>query len=305
MTQMPFGGLPMFLAPGGRGKPAKPGTTKPLQAGVRASSDNVGYLGPISALTEYTPGGAAPSGWAWDIDALVSSGVGSTLNLAYINGGQVVDDDGGATVTNCLIRCSSTATYGVTLNGTNKGRLTVEDTTVIGNLTGASYQVNGISSDDKLTARRCHVTQTGDGIHLVGDDSIVSQCYVGPLRYTDEEQHLDGMQVFQSEINGSYTIEHCYVAFTASAIGSPMNAALTQGPPTSGGPTLTPTLNNNYFEGGNYHLRLNFMIRDAVVTNNDIGPLHSGETGLISVEDVTYANWSNNRDSSGNLISQP
>lgn len=283
------------------------GFTPPLAAGARASSTTVGYFPEYGALTTYNPGGTPPTGWAWDGDALISTTSNAVLNLALVNGA-VVDNDGGATITKCRILCPVGQIYGVTAAGTGIGFTTVEDTTVVGAASGA-FQVNGISSDDGLIARRCHVTQTGDGIHLTTKTgTLVSQCYVGNLRFIDEEQHLDGMQIFQDDTTGSVTVEHCYIARTVSTIGTPINAALTMGPPTESGPTFTPTINNNFFESGLYHLRFNHMARNAVVTNNDFGPIHASEFGYHEFDTgngSTYATWSNNRDENGSLLAAP
>jgi len=287
-----------------------PSESHPIASGVRATSSNVGYFSEYGALTEYTPGGAAPSGWAWDGTSLVSTTGGATLTLAYINGGSVVANDSpGATISKCLIVCGPDDIFGVTLSGSN-GTLTVLDTTVVGNLVGTNPQVNGISSDDGLVVRRCHVTRTGDGIHWVGKTgTLISQCYIGSQRFTDEAQHCDGMQHFQDTVDGStFTVEHCYVASSPSTIGTPMNAALTMGPPSETGNTFTPTINNNYFEAGLYHLRFNHKGRNCVVTNNDFGPIHSGEFDYHEFDTgngSTYATWSNNRDENGSLIAAP
>lgn len=287
-----------------------------MGAGIRASSTNVGYFPAFGALTEYVPGGTPPAGWAWDGEALISTGPNSVLNLALINGGCVVDDDGGAVITKSRIVCGPTNNFvGITLNGTNKGFLTVEDTTVVGNLVG-TRQGNGISSDDGLIARRCHVTRTGDGIHFCSKTgTLISQCYVGQQRYDDVEQHCDGVQQFMDDANGSFTFEHSFIDETVSTYpgGLPdaMSAGMTMGPPVDTPPIVyTPTLVNNYYASGGYHLRFNYMCRNAVVTDNDFGPIRAAN-GEVAYHDFdpgignTYTTWSNNRNEIGNLIPAP
>jgi hypothetical protein len=156
------------------------------------------------------------------------------------------------------------------------------------------------------------VSGTGDGIHIVSQssaaDAIISQCYVHDLAFVDESQHCDGIQVFNNGSGpGFFTVEHNYVARTVSTIGTPLNAALTCGTPTSDStPLATPTITNNYFQSGLYHLRINFRLQNATVTNNDLGPLYADEFGILSVEEpASIATWSNNRDSTGTLIPQP
>lgn len=279
-----------------------------LGAGIRAGSTTVGYLGSDGDLTVYNPGGTPPAGWAWDGNTLVTTTANATLDHARVNG-SVVAGHSNPTVTDCKIVVSAGEIFGVSINGSGKGVLTIRDTTVIGSLGGVNPQVNGISSDSSLAAYRCHITQTGDGIHFVGDNStIISQCYIGPLRFTDEAQHCDAMQHFQAATTQTFTVEHCYIAHTSSTIGTPMNAALTMGPPSATGATWGATITNNYFGGGLYHLRFNFQGRSLVVTNNDFGPIHASEFGYHDFDTgngSTYTTWSNNRDENSTLIPAP
>lgn len=280
----------------------------PLAAGVRASANTVGYFADFGALTVYNPGGAAPSGWTWDGNTLVSTTNSPTLNLCQINGG-VVSTHSNPTITKCKILPTAGEIFGLTLNGTDKGTLTCRDTTIVGNLGGANPQTNGLSSDAGLIAERNHITYSGDGIHFVQQDgTLISQNYVGPLRFSDEGQHCDGNQSFQDSVAGSFTFQHNYIEHTESTIGTPFNASLTMGPPSATGALYTPTIDNNYFGGGLYHLRFNYQCRSAVVTNNDFGPVHSGEFGYHDFDTGngnTYATWTNNRDENGSLIAAP
>lgn len=282
--------------------------TPPLGAGIRASESTVGWFPAYGALTVYNPGGAAPSGWFWDGNALRPIAANATLDLAQING-SVYCDKADPVVTRCKVVVPADELYGVTLTGSTNGTLTIEDTTVIGSLAGTNPQVDGISSDAGLVARRNHLTQSGDGIHFVQrNGTLVSQNYVGPLRFSDEGQHCDAGQGFQDTADGSFAYEHNYVEHTQSTIGTPFNSSLTMGPPSATGALYTPTIDNNYFGGGLYHLRFNFQCRSAVVTNNDFGPVHSGEFGYHDFDPLngnTYATWSNNRDEGGNLIAEP
>ncbi|HET9411236.1 MAG TPA: hypothetical protein VFO38_00055, partial [Candidatus Saccharimonadales bacterium] len=93
---------------------------------------------------------------------------------------------------------------------------------------------------------------------------------------------------------------------TTSTLGTPMNSAFTCGPANGSEPLATPTINNCYFEAGLYHMRVNFRLQDAVITNNDFGPIHASEFGLFVVEEpIIIDSWSNNRDSNGNQITNP
>ena len=288
--------------------PASGGFAPPLSAGQRAGATTVGYFPEYGTLTVYTPGGAAPSGWHWDVNTLVTNGANAVLDLAEVHGG-VVATHADPTITRCKVIVPADEIFCVTLNGSGKGTLTVSDTTVVGSLAGANPQVNGISSDSGLVVQRCHVTQSGDGIHFVQQTgTLVSQNYIGPLRFTDEAQHCDGSQGFQDTVDGSFTWEHNYVEHTISTIGTPFNSALTMGPPSATGALYTPTINNNFFGGGAYHLRFNYQCRNAVVTNNNFGPVHATEFNYHDFDTGngdTYVTWSNNRDENGTLIAAP
>lgn len=283
-----------------------------LAAGVRASRGKVGYIDSQIPLTVLNVGDPLPGGWSavWDTGALVIAANNVTIDHYRINA-VVVFTGNNPTMTNCKVYPNADDIFGVTLSGSGKGVLTITDTTIVGNATGANPQVNGISSDSGLVARRCDVSRTGDGIHIVAQPSaanaIISQCYIHDQAYVNESQHVDGIQVFNYTAASFFTIEHNYVGRTLSTIGTPMNGAITAGPPSNNSePYATPIVNNNFFEAGTYHMRLNFRLRDMVVTNNDFGPLHASEFGLQVVEvPASLAAWSNNRDASGNTIASP
>lgn len=306
---------PLFLGLSRNGKPPPP-FVPPLAAGVRAGPSTVGYFPEYGPLTVYNIGDTPPSGWVWSGDVLQTNQDNATLNLAEVNA-SLYCIHSNPTITKCVIHASIAQLIVITLQGTAKGTLTVHDCTVLGNREGAfnQYQLNGISSDSAMDVRRNYVAHSGDGIHFTGrTGTLISQCYVGPLRFTDEDQHLDGIQHFQDSTPGSYTIEHSYVAYTQSQSNlftlQSMSAGITQGPPASTGALYTPTINNNFIQGGGYHLRFNYQARDCVVTNNDFGPIHFDEAGYHDFntgapENLTYTTWSNNRNELGQIIPAP
>lgn len=286
--------------------------TPQLAAGERAGPGLVGYLGDTADLSVLNNGSSTPSGWSasWDAGTLIVAGNSVTIDHYRING-SVVFTGSNPTMTNCTVFPNANDIFGITLSGTNKGYLTVTDTTVTGNSSGANPQVNAISSDSGLIAIRCDVFNTGDGIHHVaqpGTASKISQCYIHDQAFLNEEQHCDGIQGFNHATSAaSYIIEHTYVGITRSTIGTIMNAASTAGPPTNNTePLVTGTYNNNYFGGGIYHLRINFRHQNTVVTNNSLGTKAADEVALIAVDEpASIGSWSNNRDAANNLIPQP
>ncbi|MEU4578932.1 hypothetical protein [Nonomuraea sp. NPDC023979] len=278
-----------------------------LGPGLRAAPGTVGYLGDESALTVYNVGDPLPAGCSWDGQAFRIDADGFVLERFLIRA-EVVSYGRNPTLRQGIVETSSGATFGVTVNGQDRGTLTIEDVTVrrATPATAGDVQTNGVSSDSALIARRCDVSGSGDGIHVVaGGGSLISQCVLHDLAFVDEAQHLDGIQVF-SGAGGAITVEHCWVGPILSAQGTPPNSSLTCGFATNSGPIITPTIVDNFFASGLYHLRIGYRVAGAVVTGNDLGQLLPGEFGLSSVtEPSSIATWSNNRDGSGELIPQP
>lgn len=298
-----------------------------LAAGVRAGPGLVGYLGSSGALTTINLNGSVPGAWnaTWDTGTLVIRANNLTIDHYRINA-SVVFTGANPTITNSIIHANAGDVFVAYHAVSSAGYFTVTDCTIIGtpNLatTPPGYQVNGISGDSGQVFRRNDVSGSGDGIHFVSGSptaSIISQNYIHDLSYVDDNdiaagdpvdgQHCDGTQMFNNETTtGSYLFEHNYIAevFSTRRVVA-MNSASTFGP--VGGTSLpisTGTINNNFFEGGAYHLRVNFKQTGVVVTNNDFGPTHATEFGPISFDEpAAVATWSNNRDSNGNLIPQP
>lgn len=276
-----------------------------LGEGLRAGPGLVGYLGREDDLTVYNPGDPLPSGAVWDSGTFRINAADFVLERFRINA-EVVSYGANPTLRNGVVECGPGSTFGITLNGAGKGVLTVEDVTVrrVPAATTGDVQVNAISSDSLLVARRCDVSGSGDGIHVVAGGSTVSQCCIHDLAFVDADQHLDGIQVFSGD-GGAITVEHNWIGPAASADGTPPNASLTCGFATDSGPLITPTIHDNYFASGLYHLRIGYRVQAAVVTGNDLGELSPGEFGLLSVtEPGSIATWSGNQGG-GNVIPQP
>lgn len=295
------------------------GTGGGLAEGERAGPGLVGYLGDPDDLIVLNAGGDLTGtdfeGVAeWDTGNLLVTSGGVTAEGYYINGPVVHTGGTDFTIRNCIIDApGGVGFWGISANGDTRGTLTVEDCTVICGTSGTDTYSNGISSDARLVARRNDVSGSGDGIHCCGivgslaTGSIVSQNWIHDLSFLDSEQHLDGIQVFNTIASNTttdtfVTIEHNYVEGVLGPVGEPINAALTCGKPPSedNGPYLTPLIDNNYFEAGIYHLRIGYRILDAVVTDNNLGEVTGDEVGLVSVDvSGSVDTWTNNRDGSG------
>jgi hypothetical protein len=283
-----------------------------LTTGIRASRGRVGYIGSQVALTILHNNDPLPGGWNahWDTGALIVLADNVTIDHYEIHGA-VIFTGNNPTMTNCKVFSNPGDFFGVTVSGTGHGVLTITDTTVIGDPSSGTPQVNGISSDSGLVARRCDVSQSGDGIHMTSQpnatDAIISQCYIHNLAFIDENQHLDGIQIFNNPSStGFFTVEHNYIERSLSTIGTPMNSAMTCGTPTDdlATPLATAIINNNYFDSGLYHLRVNSRLHNITVSNNTSGPLYPSEFGIWDME-VPVATWSNNKNADGTTPANP
>ncbi|MDN5274273.1 MAG: hypothetical protein JWP06_174 [Candidatus Saccharibacteria bacterium] len=282
-----------------------------LAASKRASRGKVGYIGSQAILTVLHNNDSLPVGWNahWDTGALIVNGNNVTIDHYEIHGAVVFQGDN-PTMTHCKVFSNPGDFFGVTVSGAGHGVLNISDTTVVGNASSGAAQVNGISSDSGLVARRCDVSGTGDGIHMVSQaspaDAIISQCYVHDQAFVDEAQHCDGIQIFNNPGAASFfKIEHCYIGLTLSTIGTPLNSAMTCGTPTADTtPLAAATIDNNYFESGLFHLRVNFRLHNTTITNNGTGPQLSGEFGTWDME-TPVAAWTNNKNSNGTTAANP
>lgn len=276
-----------------------------LGPGLRSGAGKVGYLGSLGSLTTLNPGGSAPSGTFWDTDALIVSGDNVVLDHYKING-TVFATGSNPTMTNCVVTAPGGQIYVATHGAQNKGTFTVEDCTLIGTTSGASYQVNGLSGDSILSAKRCDVSGSGDGIHINTETGgLISQCYVHNLAAVDASQHLDGLQAFNSN-SGSITVEHNWVEMPRDTSLVGVSSCFTCGTEVLTDPIATLTINNNFLSHGAFTLRLNNRLTNCVVTNNDFGPLNPEDFGNVSVNSsASVTTWSNNKDSNGNTIPPP
>jgi hypothetical protein len=300
-------------------------TPPPLAPGERAGPGLVGYLGPADDLNILNPGdsfGGTPfegTATSWEGNTLVARGDNLLVERWRINAGVVFASGADPVMRYCVVQAPADQIFCVTQSG-GDGTLTVEDTTVIGtpDMATLGTQVNGISSDARLVARRCDVSGSGDGIHAVAqpgsgfeDGSLISQCYIHDLSFINAEQHCDGIQIFQQEsVETFVTVEHCWVDKVIGPGGQAMNASLTMGmPPSHNNEALLAALiNNNVLAGGAFHLRIGYRTHNTVVTGNVLGLVDegSGEFGLVAVEESSsVAVWSDNTDANGNPVENP
>jgi hypothetical protein len=290
-----------------------------LGAGLRASPGAVGYLGLTEDLTTITPGqslvGTVFEGTftGWTGPALEVRGDDLVIENYFFDGVTVIFASGANPIMrNCVVHAPANSTYGVN-NAVQATTFTIEDTTIVCDSTG-TLAVAALFGDGRLIARRVDVSGSADGIHFPGivgssftDGSVISQCCIHDLAYLDSEQHLDGLQVYNTIASNTTTdtwvlIEHNYVQDVYGPLGESMNAGLTIGKPTGDdtGPYITAKIDNNLFLGGGFHMFYSYRTQHGVITNNNFGALHPGEFGFVTVANSgSVDTWTNNRDGSG------
>jgi len=281
----------------------------PLAPGVRATPGTVGYLGPESELTVINPGDpltGALAGGSWDGNTLILGG--NRVLDHYRFNCWIALTGSSPTMTHCKVVVGLGMWHGVYHVGS--GTFTVEDLTAYRSPAAAmgDIPVHLLASDNGIAARRCELYGGGDLLHC-GPDSIVSQCYFHDQAFVDPEQHADGMQAYNDGAQlqgGTLLVEHCHFDAAGGTGALEANACLTCGtaPSDTTGTMLSPTIRNNYFNGGLNPLRIGFRTQNIVVEDNDWGS--ENQFGPIDVRlPENVISWSNNRDSAGNLIPQP
>lgn len=304
------------------------GASGPLAPGVRASPGTVGYLGDGSDLTVLNYGdsfvGTSLEGVATWSDGVVLRINASdfTMEDYHLTDSMVLHASGAnLTIRNCVIDAPQGGFYAISQNGAGQGNMTVEDTTITcaAGPGTARYSAAILCQAGTFVGRRLDVSGSGDGIHFCGipgtdfDDPavpILSQSYIHDLSFLDSSQHLDSIQIYNTTASNTTTdtlaiVEHNYVpADDIGPLGEGANAAVTMGKPSGDntGPFMAAKIDNNYFGGGAYHLRIGYRMQNTVVTNNNLGSVNeaTGEFGLVSVDlSGSVTTWSNNRDGSG------
>lgn len=288
-----------------------------LPAGERAGSGLVGVLVPDSELTLLNAGDASPiPGMFWDGSTYRVNGDNVIVENLLINGTTIgIFNNSHTIIRNCKVVAPFGAFHAIYTDTGVTGTALIEDCTVtcVGNPTGPTQLIGtGISVDIPITIRRCDVSLVGDGIHITAyPGTIISQCYLHNLKFVDETQHQDGIQVFSPvTTGGNFTVEHSRVEASFSSTGTPMNSALTCGlPADTTEPRIGVTLNNNFWGSGLYNLRCEFRLENVGITNCDWGPIGLFDYFIVEQASTVLlpgaAGWDNNRDENGNLLARP
>lgn len=292
----------------------------------RAAPGTVGFLGDEGDLVEILVGGSLTGTplaglGGWDGDTFVATGNDVVIDGVKLHCQGLVHGSGtNMTVQDSVILCTPGGLFGVGQSNDLQGTLTITDCTVVCD-TGPGTATYGVSiaGEGILIALRNDVSGSGDGIHANAQpgsfaaSSRIEKNYIHDLSYLDEDQHLDAMQVFNADESNTslptyITIKGNYVdGQEAGPSGEAINSSLTMGRSPDGAdepPAVSAVIDNNYFGGGAFHLRIGYQTADVVVTNNNFGSLrHSpdpaDEFDYADAEGGDIATWTNNRTGSG------
>lgn len=281
-----------------------------LETGDRARRSFVGFLGDEDSLTVLNFNdsfvGTPFEGHAdWTGGALlVNSGTNLVIDGYLINAALFFSGGTNPTVQNCVVNCPDGQTYGLACTGLT-GTLTVKDTTVrcLGtNVFGACggsgrtvYQRVDASGAENVVVS----TLIASGSFEAG--TIFEQCDFHDIGFDDILDHADTLQFTIHPTDVTYlSVIDCYVGGGLGPGGIPISAGLTIGGGISDDQGLCHiTLDNNLFEFGTYHIRLEFDTT-SIVTNNNFGSVNSGEVNYANVSEAGSATvWTNNRTGVG------
>lgn len=300
----------------------------------RAGPGTVGYLGSPGALTTINPNdsltGTPVDGiCSWDSGVMRINGSNVTVQNIRLNAAIYHGSGTNATIQNCIINCPAPGALGsgfsaISQSSVDRGTLTVLDTTITCATSGTNVISTAVASEYRMIMRRCDVSGSGDGIHTVGipgstytDGSIIDACYVHDLAFLDAAQHLDGIQLFNGDVNNVGTDTYCLITNCRTDAcygpsGEAMNSGITLGtsPDDQVGYKIQVKLDNNAFNSGAYHLRIGYRTANIQVTGNSLGTFTpSGphaEFGLVDISDVSAVTlWKNNRTDNGQTVTFP
>lgn len=299
--------------------PPPPSPPDPPVDESRGYPGTVGFLGDPGSLVEVSPGdpleGTPLDGLAyWDDDVLRLYGDDIVVEGVKINATAVFHTSGvDCTIKNSIVTGIDDTTAVLFQNSSDRGTFTVEDSTV--SIIEGKNANKVIEGYGKIVVQRCDIFGGWDGIHLCAVPGgyeaapFISKNYIHDLqRYPDD--HCDGIQLFNYEeledgADTYATIEGNYIPGQEAGVeGEAINSSLTCGAGSGQTyPKASVKIVNNYFGGGAYHLRINLLIQNAIVEDNNFGSLRTsspvGEFNYADVESGSVDVWSNNRTGDG------
>lgn len=276
-----------------------------LAEGARAEPGTVGYLGDEADLTVLSEGGPTPEGASWVGGTLVVDANDLTLDGVYVQGSIDYYGAGTLTVRDSVVEANG-ALPAVVWGRSADGHLDLRDSTVrwpadVDPQQAGEWGAGAVNGDSRMTVVRCDISGTPDGVQQGNGHSTFEQNVIHDLRRVGEypdNTHNDGIQLY----GGPEVVVRGNFIDMDGFDGVHQNASLF----LAGGPGYTaPIIEDNYFGGGGYMLRIGSGTTDAVVRDNQFGPLDAA-FGLVLVDPgVTFAEWTGNLWDDGSDFQEP
>lgn len=268
-----------------------------------------GYLGPLAALTPYSPPGSGYPGagnvpsvdWSWEDDGMRNDDASVTLDHAYVYGGLYLTGSS-ATVTNSVIQAGTGLEIApVAMHGS--GGTVTTNTCTFGWLPGTTTP-NGVDAglvwddaDYTYLLTNCDLSGAPQGAGPVaGANSQIIGCYIHDLVQNTPPlgSHIDG--IF-NEGAANTLVQACFIDATADGV-SATAALFFQSSGGFGGCNVL----GNYLCGGSF----TFYNQDATginVINNTFGGGVFGDTS--NTAPGTIGTWEGNTHPDGSPVPSP
>lgn len=283
-------------------------TPSPTPTAQYVLPGSVGYLGAPSALTVYSPGGAAPTGCVWRSYGLRCDDDNVTLDHVRVNGGIYWTGVGTLKVTNSIVQGGTGSEWYAILghpasSGALPGSQIVVENSTVGWLPGKVYPagfdvapVESLYGNQPLNLERDDFSGMPQGIDPTGGSVILANWVHGLVQNHTSSggvTHLDGL--FDQNSGG--------MLITANYIDAPVRSDVTAALfiQDLGSTDAGIRIDGNYLSGGAYTLRNQTGVNVEVLNNTFGGNLY----GFVSNEGGTYGNWAGNVDTHGNVIPKP
>ena len=285
--------------------PAPPSSSAPTSTTSYVQPGSVGYLGSVSSLTSYAPGGAAPAGCAWGTAGLRCNNDTLTLDHAFVHGGIYFAGSGQVTITNSIIEggAASEWTDFYAASPSSASRVTFVNDTLRwapGKRFPSGIDVAPIwvRGNQPMTVQACDISGLPQGLDPTGN-SIVKDNWIHGLFQSSTDPNLP------THLDGIFSQGGNNITITGNYVDAPTSGAVTAGiflQEIPDAPMLNIVISGNFLRGGAFTF-YNESGQGVAVTNNVFG---GGIYGDAHNTDIgTIGTWSGNVRVSGTPVPKP
>lgn len=265
----------------------------------------VGFQGDRASLTVIDSTASAPEGTTWSNGTLRVDDANVTLDGVWIKGSVDYYGEGTLRIRDSLIEANGSS-WAIIWGRSADGTLDISDSTVTWPsdvpAPGPTWGTGAINGESRMTLVRNDISGTVDGVQQSGGNSLFQQNVIHDLRMFGiypSNSHNDGIQLY-----GGPNVSVLYNHIELSGYdGTHQNAAVFLSDDGEG--FRTPQIVGNYLSGGGFTLRLEEGITDAVVTDNEFGPVAGGFGYVALGPGATLADWSRNATLDGEPVTEP